>query len=210
LADKLLRARLARAAFRFKTRALPALVLMTDDARLEDPLGAARALPRGSLVIVRDRQTSRRAELAAALAAIARRRGLLLIVANDAVLAAKIGADGLHLSEAHAADAAHWRARHPHWLITAAAHSLAACARARHADAVLLAPVFATPSHPGGTVLGATRARIIAHASPLPVYALGGIDAGNVVRLEAAKLAGVAAVGALAITTDALDGGNCA
>jgi len=102
LADKLLRARLARAAFRFKTRALPALVLMTDDARLEDPLGAARALPRGSLVIVRDRQTSRRAELAAALAAIARRRGLLLIVANDAVLAAKIGADGLHLSEAHA------------------------------------------------------------------------------------------------------------
>jgi thiamine-phosphate pyrophosphorylase len=196
-ADKLARARLARAAMRFKRPGLPALVLLTDDERLSDPLGAALALPRGSLVIVRARQGVRRAKLAAALVEVARRRGLLLLVANDARLAARIGADGVHLSEARAANAAHWRARRPDWLVTAAAHSLSACARARHADALLLAPVFATASHLGGTALGAIRARIIARASPLPVYALGGIDAGNVARLEGAKIAGVAAISAL-------------
>jgi len=197
LADKLARARLARAAFRFKTRTLPALVLMTDDERLDDPLAAARALPHGSLVILRARQAARRAKLAQALAAIARRRGLLLLIANDAVLAAKIGADGVHLSQARAADAAHWRARHPHWLITAAAHSLAASTRAHHADAVLLATIFATASHPEGASLGAIRARIIARHAPLPVYALGGIDAANAGRLEGAKFVGVAAISAL-------------
>jgi thiamine-phosphate pyrophosphorylase len=197
LPDKLARARLARAAFCFKTRALPALVLMTDDERLADPLAAARALPRGSLVIIRARQAPRRAQLAAALAKIARQRELVVLIANDAALAAKIGADGLHLSETRAGDASHWRARHPHWLITAAAHSLRATTQARHADAVLLAPIFATASHPGATVLGAIRARLIAQQSPLPVYALGGIDAGNVARLEGGKFAGVAAISAL-------------
>jgi thiamine-phosphate pyrophosphorylase len=197
LPDKLARARLARAAGRFKRGGLPALILLTDDERMPDPLAAVRALPRGSLMIVRARDTARRAELASALAVIARRRGLFLLVANDASLAAKIGADGLHLSETHARDAAHWRTRHPHWLITTAAHSLRATTRAHHADAVLLAPVFATASHPDGTALGAIRTRLIARASPLPVYALGGIDAGNVARLKEAKVIGVAAISAL-------------
>ena len=195
--DKLARARLARAAQRFKRPGLPALVLLTDDERLNDPLRAARALPRGSLVIVRARQSTRRAELAAALIGIARQHGLLLLVANDAMLAARIGADGVHLSEIRAGKAAHWRARRPDWLITQAAHSLGACARAHCVDAVLLAPIFATASHPGGKVLGAMRARMIARQSPLPVYALGGIDAGNVARLEGARFAGVAAISAL-------------
>jgi thiamine-phosphate pyrophosphorylase len=207
-ADKLARARLARAARRFQQAALPALVLLTDDERLDDPLAAARALPRGSLVIVRARQAARRAKLGQALAAIARQRGLLLLVANDAVLAARISADGLHLSQSHTADAAHWRALRPHWLITAAAHSLHACTRARHADAVLLAPIFATGSHPGHVALGAMRARLIARQATLPVYALGGIDAGNVARLEGAKFVGVAAISAFGDFLSPLRGGG--
>jgi thiamine monophosphate synthase len=43
------------------------------------------------------------------------------------------------------------------------------------------------------------RLRAIARQSPLPVYALGGIDDVTAQRLRDANLAGLAAVGALAV-----------
>ncbi|HSM94997.1 MAG TPA: thiamine phosphate synthase [Rhizomicrobium sp.] len=199
MTDKLARVKLARAAAALNPHSgLPALVLMTDDERLADPVAAARALPRGSMVVVRARQGSHRAKLASELRAVTRRRGTRLLIANDAELAARIGADGLHLSEANARQAAHWRARHPHWIITVTAHSLAAC-HVPYADALFVAPVFATRSHPGGRHLGAMQMRIIARQVSRPVYALGGIDAVSAMQLAGAKLAGFAAVGALAI-----------
>jgi thiamine-phosphate pyrophosphorylase len=195
VADKLARTKLARAALRLnRESALPALVLMTDDARLADPLAAARALPRGSMVIVRSRDGAKRTQLIAALKPIARARELKLIAADDPALAMK--ADGLHLPEAKAAQAVHWRARHPRWIITSAAHCLSAIARARHADAVFLSPIFTTQSHPEKAYLGAARARFIARSSPRPLYALGGIDAHNAQSLRG--FAGIAAIGALA------------
>jgi len=42
------------------------------------------------------------------------------------------------------------------------------------------------------------RFRLIANLSPLPVYALGGIDAAGAARLSGARLVGLACVGALA------------
>jgi thiamine-phosphate pyrophosphorylase len=99
---------------------------------------------------------------------------------------------------------AHWRARHPHWLITCAAHSLSACARAgiARADAAFVAPIFATESHPGRRTLGPFRARSIARASPIPVYALGGIDDENAGRLADGPFAGIAAVEGLTAGLD--------
>jgi len=180
-------------------RALPSLVLMTDDDRLADPLAAARALPRGGLIVLRARNAVRRAALAQALITIARARELRVSVAGDPELAARCGADGVHFPEARIGEAAHWRACHPHWLITCAAHSLSACARAGAvlADAAFLAPVFETDSHPGGLFLGIFRARAIARVSPLPVYALGGIDGQNAARLANGGFVGLAAIGGL-------------
>jgi thiamine-phosphate pyrophosphorylase len=198
--DKFAHAKLARAATALnRGSALPALVLMTDDERLPDPLAAAAALPRGSMVVVRTRQASHRAKLARALAPIARARRLTLLVANDAPLAARMRAHGLHLSEARAREAAHWRALRPRWLITAAAHSLEACVAARRAgaDAAFLAPVFATSSHPNRPGLGALRARTIARQARLPVYALGGIDSLRALQLARGPFAGLAAIAAL-------------
>jgi thiamine-phosphate pyrophosphorylase len=202
MADKLARAKLARAARRFAVQsgsALPPLILMTDDQRLTDPVAAARALPRGSMVILRARKRAEREGLARALRAIVRARDLRLLVAGDPDLATRIGADGIHLPQIERQYAAHWRARRANWIITTSAHSLSAVTSARHIDAVIAAPVFATASHPGGTALGALRLRLIAQHSPLPVYALGGIDAHTVENLRGAKLAGVAAIGALAV-----------
>jgi thiamine-phosphate pyrophosphorylase len=169
---------------------------MTDDGRLPDPLAAAGALPPGSLVIVRARDGKQRANLALALRAIAWRKGLILLIADDPLLARAVGANGIHLPEARAKEAAHWRAENPHWLITASAHSLGAVLRACHADAVLLSPIFASQSHQDRPALGAARARLIARAAPLPVFALGGISGGNAGLLSG--FAGIAAIGALA------------
>ena len=168
---------------------------MTDDARLPDPLAAATALPQGSLVIVRVKDPARRAILAKELRSIAWARGLILLIADDPVLARTIGANGLHLPEARGAEASYWRARHPTWLITASAHSLGAVLKAVHADAVLLSPVFATLSHQDAPALGVARARLIARSASMPVFALGGVTAGNAGQLFGFD--GIAAIGAL-------------
>lgn len=199
---KLARIRLARAAAALNRcrGELPSLVLMTDDERLTDPVAAARALPRGSMVVVRARQSSHRAKLAQSLRGVARARGLTLLIGNDPALADRVRAAGIHLSEDNARQAAHWRAKRPRWLITAAAHSLAACASShrRGADAAFLGPVFATDSHPDGGHLGAARARDIARWAPLAVYALGGVNAQTAARLAGSRFVGLAAIGGLA------------
>jgi thiamine-phosphate pyrophosphorylase len=165
---------------------------MTDDERLPDPLAAARVLPRGSMVIVRSRSCDKRRAMVAALKPVARRRGLKVLVAGDAMLAAL--ADGIHLPEARAREASHWRARHPRWIITVAAHSLTA--NTHDANAVLLSPIFPTESHPVAKHIGAARARLMARAIKTSVYALGGANALNAVCLRG--FCGIAAIGALA------------
>jgi thiamine-phosphate pyrophosphorylase len=192
---------LARAAGQLKARArstLPPLVLMTDDERLPDPLAAARALPRGSMVVARTRDRSRLEGLSGALLRIARTHGLGIAVAGDPELASRLGADGFHLPEARVGEAAHWHARFPPLLVTTSAHSLRALLRAQSLpiDAVFFSPLFATRSHPDRASLTPVRANRIAHCALLPLYALGGVDARNAPLLSG--FAGLAAIGALA------------
>lgn len=166
------------------------LVLFTD-GRDADWEAAARALPGDVLVVVRARDAEKRAALANSLAGI-----VPLLIAGDADLAVRVRAAGLHLPEARIGEAMDWRARHPHWIITAAAHSLSAVLRARHVDAVFLSPVFATASHPGTPPLSPPRAAFIAAAARVPVYALGGVTARNAKRL-ASSFSGIAAISSL-------------
>ena len=189
-----MRAKLARRALSLNAGGL---ALLTDDARLPDPLAAATALPHGSLVIVRARDAKRRAALALGLRSVAWQRGLILLIADDPGLARAIGANGIHLPEARASQAVHWRACNPRWLITASAHSLGAVLKAAQADAVLLSPVFATPSHKDSRALNIAQARLIARAAPMPVFALGGVTAQNAGQLSGFD--GIAAIGALTV-----------
>ncbi len=196
MSDSLEARKLARAAAHLAAHArhaLPSLVLFTDDERLGNPLAAAGALPRGSMVVVRSRDGARRAALARAMANLARARGLIVLVAGDGALAAEV--DGLHLPEARLGEAASWRARRRSFLITASVHSLATLAKAKSLDAVFLSPVFPTQSHPGRAALTAVRANAIARAAPMPVYALGGVGARNARLLSG--FVGIAAIGAL-------------
>jgi thiamine monophosphate synthase len=45
------------------------------------------------------------------------------------------------------------------------------------ADYLVLGPVFPTPTHPGAPALGVERFRAIAAAVPVPVLAIGGLNA---------------------------------
>ncbi|HEX3756681.1 MAG TPA: thiamine phosphate synthase [Rhizomicrobium sp.] len=184
-------AALARQALRLNV-AMP-LVLMTDE-RKADWICAAKALPRGSVVIIRARDAASRTNLLRQLRPIPYLR---LLVADDPRLAME--AEGLHLPEAHLRQAPHWRAKHPGWIITAAAHSLGALLAAREVDAVFLSPVFASASHPRARALTPVRAALIAAAATrkkIPVYALGGMEARNAALL-ARSFSGIAAVSSL-------------
>lgn len=194
----------ARAARRSGKPALPHLYLMTDP-RLGDPVAVAERLPHGAAVILRHYDDATRLALGKRLAAVCRRRRLVLLVAGDWRLAATLGADGLHLPEGQMrhgllAPALGWR-RGGGKLLSVATHGMAALRRAQTlgADMVFLSPVFPTRSHPGALALGPARfAALICGAGDMPVIALGGVTAGTARALGGSGAWGVAAIDGLA------------
>jgi len=194
-------ANLAERARRLNRRRQGGFALLTDAARLPDPLPLLALLPRGAFVVLRHYGAPDRTELARALAKECRARGLVLLIADDLDLAVTLGA-GLHLPE--------WRARNAGarvrlWhrgsrrLLTAAAHGRAALARVAElgADAALLGPVFAPASHPGARPLGALRFRLLVRDARVKVWALGGVTAASLPMLAGGGVAGIATVGGL-------------
>ena len=175
-------ARLAKPARAGNGRALPRAFFVTDPVRTPDPLAIIKRLPRGFGVIWRHFGSPSRLSTGLALARACRMRGLILLVANDPALAARIGAAGVHWPERQLKGI---RARRVGSIETAAAHSRIAIARAAAlgVDAVLVSAVFPSQSPTAGPALGALRFRQLTRTAPLPVYALGGISAGNAARV---------------------------
>lgn len=181
-------------------RRLPALWLFSDPVRLPDPRLAAAALPRGAGVVARGVAPG----VLAALAAEARARGLVLLVAAEGrgAIAARAG---LHLPDRRAARGllpflAARRAGAPWAVLSLAAHGGAAgAARARRLrpDVVFLSPLFPTRSHPGAAALGPLRWLAAARRLRAPAAALGGVAAGTARRVPR-RAAGLAAIGGLA------------
>lgn len=158
---------------------LPRIWLLSDarnDAVLE---WALKRLPRGSGFVFRhyhlpEEQRRRRWNT---LARLARSRGVSAVLSGSPAMARRWGADGSY-------------GAHPGATL-ATAHSLRELGRAHRAEAVLLSPVFPTRSHPGSKALGPLRFRLLAHRSPVPVIALGGMNAGHARRLKWPRWAGI-------------------
>lgn len=165
---------------------LPRLWLMTDERMGDDLWQALARLPRGSGVIFRHYRTRDRRALFERVRKVARRRGLVLLLAGSPREAAAWRADGVHGRSPHR--------RLPRPLLrTTPAHTMRELAAAR-AQAVLVSPVFATRSHPDARPLGALRFAGLARRSAMPVIALGGMDArrfGRLARLGAYGWAGI-------------------
>jgi thiamine-phosphate pyrophosphorylase len=176
----------------------PSLLFFTDPGRTPDPEAIAQRLPRGAAVVFRAFGSADAEARGRRLKAIARARGLLLLVGADAGLAQRLGADGVHLPERLAHRARRLKAAHPRWIVTAAAHSTAAARRAlaAGADAVVVSTVFASRSASAGAPRGPVRLAILVRRAGGPVYGLGGIDNKKARLLKGTGLAGIAAVDA--------------
>jgi thiamine-phosphate pyrophosphorylase len=162
-------------------QSFPDLWLVSDvrnDAVLE---AALKRLPRGSGFIYRHYHLPPAERVARwfALTRIARARGHVCVLADDAITALEWGADGLYGPP---------RALYPtRGLLTlATAHDLAEIGLANRAkaDAVLLSPAFRTRSHPDAAALGPLRFRLLARHAQMPVIALGGMNARAARRLQ--------------------------
>lgn len=179
--------------------ALPQLLFFTDPARVPDPEAVAQRLPEGSGIVFRAFGASDAVEQGRRLRDIATQHGLTLLVGASAGLAEGVGADGVHLPERMVTSLPRLRAEHPRYLITAAAHDLAAVQNAGRcgADATVVSPVFASNSPSAGEPLGVNGLAALVRATALPVYALGGISAKTICQLAGSGVAGLAAVEAL-------------
>lgn len=199
-----------RAARAFSAGRAPVpLIAMTDAERAPDPEAALRRLPRGAALIWRAYEGEPERDELRRLTSLARRRGILLLVAGAPQLAARTGIMGLHLPERETR-----RPRSGPYVIprlrparglalTAACHSEMAIRRAAAAgaDAVLISPVFATRSHPQAEPLGLLRFASLARLAQslgLAPYALGGIATeAQARRLMGTGAKGIAGVGFL-------------
>ena len=179
---------------------LPALWFFTDPARVPDPLAVAARLPPGCGVVYRGFGHPRAEAEARALADLARRQGLILLIGLDHQLAERVGAHGVHLPERALWRARALRRRHPDWIITGAAHGARSVRAAGQVGihAVFVSAVFPSNSPSAGQALGPQRFAWLARPSAIPVLALGGVRAVNVARLGGTGACGVAAIDGLA------------
>jgi thiamine-phosphate pyrophosphorylase len=185
-----------RAPVRKGRKELPALLFFTDPVRTPDPEVIALTLPAGAAIVFRSFGAADAEARARRLLAVARARRLKLLIGADAALAARIGADGVHLPERLAHRARALKTTHPAWIVTAAAHSLRAArsAHAAGADAAVVSAVFPSRSPSAGAPIGPVRLAALVRRAGLPVYALGGVDEKTARRLVDAGLVGLAAV----------------
>ncbi|MES2711264.1 MAG: thiamine phosphate synthase [Pseudomonadota bacterium] len=175
-----------------------ALWLVTDAVRLPDPLAAAARLPRGAGVLARGLAPA----MLDALARLARRRGLVLLVGGDGRAALRHQA-GLHVPERGATGLLPFLAARRRGAgfarLSLAAHGRAAAARVcrLRPGLAFASPAFPTESHPGALGLGPLRWAALARRLGVPAAALGGLTPRNAARLPRRWLRGIAAIGAL-------------
>jgi 8-oxo-dGTP diphosphatase len=157
-------------------------------AKLESALAAGLRL-----VQVRDKTLApaERQRFATTAMAMARRHGAHLLVNDDEDLAQAIGARGLHLSSRRLMLC---ERRPPLDWVAASCHTAAELARAAalKLDFVVLGPVLPTPSHPQESGLGWDEFARLAEHSPLPLFALGGMQPGMLATARAHGAHGIA------------------
>jgi thiamine-phosphate pyrophosphorylase len=182
----------ARAAGRHLPSGLPPVLYLTDPVRTPDPLVTAGHLSSCHGLIYRHYSQPKHDIVAAGLAKVCRKRHVALLIANDPVLAMKVGADGVHWPFVQRAKARYWRDRFA--LMTASAHTPDQLRQLQDAgfDAALLSTAFPSASPSARKPLGPLRLRSLARTSSLPVYALGGLNAETAGQV--APVAGIAAI----------------
>ena len=169
---------------------------ITDRQSCSDVLGCIqRALAAGvDLIQIREKDLPVRELLPLVRKAVHLAAGsptrVLVNARVDVALAAR--ADGVHLP-ARGIDPAEWRRIVPHgFLIGVSCHSLEELQRAAAADFAVYGPVFTTPGK--SPAIGLDALAEAARASPIPIFALGGVTRDNAESCIHAGAAGIAAI----------------
>jgi thiamine-phosphate pyrophosphorylase len=126
-------------------------------------------------------------------------------VVNDRIdIALAVDADGVHLGQGDLPPALARRLLGPEKLLGRSTHALPQLrqAVADGCDYVGVGPVNATPTKPGREPVGLDYVRQAAAASPIPCFAIGGIDATSLAAVQAAGGERVAVVRAITEAAD--------
>src|SRR5262249_26361387 len=187
----------------------PPLLLVTDRSQARLPLeeivehvcaGGCRWVS----LREKDLPAAAQVTLAGKLRPITQRYGARLTLHGDANLARAAALDGVHLSAQ--GDAAAARATvGPRALVGMSIHSSAEAAALDSAivDYAIAGPAFLTASKPGyGPALGPDGLAAFCRAAPVPIIAIGGIEAHNVAAVMAAGVAGIAVMGSVMRAAD--------
>ena len=143
--------------------------------------------------------------LAEQLRDMTRRYGATLLINDRLDVALAVEADGVQLGGKSLPTAAARRILGPNRLIGCSCHSLADAQQAAigGADFITFSPVYFTPSKaPFGPPQGLAPLQAVCAASPLPVFALGGINLERVPAVLTCGAAGVALISAILAAPD--------
>ncbi|MCP9819230.1 thiamine phosphate synthase [Synechococcus sp. Cruz-9H2] len=141
---------------------------------------------------------------ARALRQLCSRHGALFIINDRVDLAMAVEADGVHLGQGDLPPAEARRLLGPDRLIGRSTHRIEQLrqAVADGCDYVGVGPINATPTKPGREPVGLAYVRQAAAESPIPFFAIGGIDATTLAPVQAAGGRRVAVVRAIIEASD--------
>jgi 8-oxo-dGTP diphosphatase len=129
------------------------------------------------LIQLREKSFSeeRLARLASDLCALTKPVGARVLLNGDVEAARRLGCDGVHWTTVRLAAA---QARPGDMLCAVSCHDAGELARAAQlgVDFAVLGPVKPTPSHPDVEPMGWARFADVVRGTPIPIYALGGLD----------------------------------
>ncbi len=174
---------------------LPKLIFIINDGNSYSEV-ITRLPKHKSAVILRMYLHPSRSKIAHKVSQLCKQHNIKLLIAGDPQLALSIKADGLHISENSFSKLKSWRQKMPHWIITAAAHSLKKIYTIKkyNLSAALYSPVFQTASHSHTNNIGIIKFTHTVSKVRFPVYALGGINLANIKQFKNTNIAGLAGI----------------
>lgn len=184
------------------------LYAITADDDPERVLEVATAVLRGGADLLQLRHKTlgrgRLLELAHRLRALTAGTGALLVVNDHVDIALLAGADGAHLGDDDLSLAEARRLCGPGFLLGASASTpdAARAAVVAGADYLGAGPAFATPIKAAKPVIGPAGVAAVQAAVAIPVFAIGGVEPGNVEQLLTAGIRRACMIRALAEAAD--------
>ena len=192
--------KLVRKNYRVNLKALPELFFFTDRKKFSDIFAVIKSLPNHhTAIIIREYDLSRfeRMKFARKIIKIAKEKSLLVLIGKDLKMALELNADGVHYSD-HDKNWKKYSALKikKGFIFTCSIHFSRSLKKAQNAgfNAIFYSPIFPTKTHASQKPVGVKSLAKIALKSKIPLYALGGINLGNLRQLKNCRINGIAGI----------------